>query len=177
MHALRRNTCAEVLNMSARTFLRRAEQLHAAIQIKKEQISCMRHTLTEFTISPDKERVSHTSTQSPVECAVIRVEELENQLETEIAHYFEVQQEITQAINRLESVCLCSILTKRYILFKPWSAIAEEIGVSEKWLYNQHNYALKKMEQILMTIGTPECNSDTGKLKTRDCLACSADKS
>ena len=163
--------------MRARAFLRRAEQLHAEIQIKKEQISCMRHALTEFTILLDKEHVSQNSKQSPVECAIIRVEELEHQLEKEIAHYSEVQREITQAINQLVSVSLRSILTKRYILYMPWSAIADEMGVSEKWLYNQHNYALKKMEQILMIMGTPEWNSDTGKLKTRDCLACSADKS
>ena len=124
--------------MRARTFLRRAEQLHAAIQIKREQIACMRQALTELTIPTDKERVSHTAELSPVESAIIRVEELEIQLEIEIAHYFNVQQEITQVINRLESVFFRSMLTKHYILFEPWSVIAEELGLSDKWLFNQH---------------------------------------
>ncbi len=135
--------------MKAKWFLQRAYNLHKEIEIKNEQIASIREALTSITVPTDKEHVSHTPESSPMANAISNIIELENAVEIETAHLIEVEREIIQVINQLDTSLTRSLMTKRYICFKSWDVILEELGVTEKWLFNRHSYALKEVESIL----------------------------
>ena len=146
--------------MKAKWFLQRAYNLQKEIEIKKEQIASIREALTNITVPTDKEHVSYTPESSPMANAISNIMELENAVEIETAYLVEVEREIIQVINQLDSSLTRSLMTKRYICFKSWNVILEELGVTDKWLFNRHSYALKEVERILESRIDPDPSAD-----------------
>ena len=142
--------------MEAKCFLARAYKLHRAIQIKKEQLASIRESLSSITNPIDKEHVSHTPDSSPMENVLISLLELENEVQNDIAHFVEIQKETVRVINQLKEPALRLILTKRYVCFKTWQVIADEMNTAEKQVFNQHNCALKRVEEILDSMKTAD---------------------
>ena len=141
--------------MEAKCFLSRAYKLHREIQIKKEQLASIRESLSSITNPIDKEHVSHTPDSSPMENALLSLIELENEVQNDAARFVEIQKETVRVINQLADPTLRLILSKRYVCFKTWQVIADEINLSEKRVFNQHNCGLKKVEEILDSMEIP----------------------
>ena len=57
--------------------------------------------------------------------------------------------EITNAVSRLEKPLYRAIFTARYINFKTWEEIAEELELDLRWVYRLNQRALGEMEKII----------------------------
>lgn len=61
-----------------------------------------------------------------------------------------IKSEITEAISQVENGLLRTLLFLRYIRFMPWEKVAEEIGMSARWVRTRmHSKALSEIEKII----------------------------
>ena len=83
-----------------------------------------------------------------VKCAGIIIE-LEKKINYEIDELIEVKNSILTCIQHLDSLDHCKVLELRYLRFRTWEQIAEELGFSKRWVYKLHGQALKKLDTII----------------------------
>lgn len=135
--------------MDAKEFLSRAFFLEQRIQSKQEQIAALRSLASRVTISYGNEPVSHTSNVTSLQDTVEKILEAENELNRQIDTLVDTKLEIGRVIDRVENIQFRLILEKRYLLFRPWDDIGEEMGYSVRWMQIKRREALNAVQEIL----------------------------
>ena len=135
--------------MDAKEFLSRAFFLEQRIQSKQEQIAALRSLASRVTISYGNEPVSHTRNVTSLQDTVEKILEAENELNRQIDTLVDTKLEIGRVIDRVENIQFRLILEKRYLLFRQWDDIGEEMGYSARWLQIRHHEALDEVQEIL----------------------------
>lgn len=135
--------------MDAKEFLSRAFFLEQRIQSKQEQIAALRSLASRVTISYGNEPVSHTRNVTSLQDTVEKILEAENELNRQIDTLVDTKLEIGRVIDRVENIQFRLILEKRYLLFRQWDDIGEEMGYSARWLQIRHREALNAVQEIL----------------------------
>ena len=59
-----------------------------------------------------------------------------------------ISREITQAVSKVDNPLYRTILTARYINFKTWEEIADDLEFNLRWLYRLHKRALESMNEV-----------------------------
>jgi DNA-directed RNA polymerase specialized sigma subunit len=80
-----------------------------------------------------------------MECILAKIADMSTEIEREIDELVDLKHEIAEAIYLVDNPELRALLELRYACFKPWSAIAEKLGYSERRVYELHGAALKKI--------------------------------
>ena len=135
--------------MDAKEFLSRAFFLEQRIQSKQEQIAALRSLASRVTISYGNEPVSHTRDVTSMQDTVAKILEAESELNRQIDELVDTKLEISRVIDRVENIQFRLILEKRYLLFRPWDDIGEEMGYSVRWMQIKRREALNAVQEIL----------------------------
>ena len=135
--------------MDAKEFLSRAFFLEQRIQSKQEQIAALRSLASRVTISYGNEPVSHTRDVTSMQDTVAKILEAESELNRQIDELVDVKLEIGRVIDRVDNIQFRLILEKRYLLFRPWDDIGEEMGYSVRWMQIKRREALNAVQEIL----------------------------
>lgn len=88
------------------------------------------------------------STGNSTENKMIRYADYSKQLTDKINCLLEINKEIVETISKVDDTTLRCILTARYINFKTWEAISNDLNIDLRWIYRLHNRALSAIEKI-----------------------------
>ena len=58
--------------------------------------------------------------------------------------------EITEAVSLVDDAALRTLLTARYINFKTWEQVAEDMELDERWIYRLRKKAMAELEKVLI---------------------------
>ena len=131
--------------MSAKEYLSQAMYIDQRINSKLEQVMTLRETATKATATlSDMPRSDSPNLQS-MENTIVKIVDLENEINRDIDRLVDLKAEVRQMIAALENPEQQLILELRYLCFKQWSAIMEEMGISETSVYRIHGEALKNI--------------------------------
>ena len=131
--------------MSAKEYLSQAMYIDQRINSKLEQVMTLRDTATKATATlSDMPRSDSPNLQS-MENTIVKIVDLENEINRDIDRLVDLKAEVRQLIAALENPEQQLILELRYLCFKQWSAIMEEMGISETSVYRIHGEALKNI--------------------------------
>ena len=131
--------------MSAKEYLSQAMYIDQRINSKLEQVMTLRETATKATATlSDMPRSDSPNLQS-MENTIVKIVDLENEINRDIDRLVDLKAEVRQLIAALENPEQQLILELRYLCFKHWSAIMEEMGISETSVYRIHGEALKNI--------------------------------
>lgn len=83
------------------------------------------------------------SNESPVEKRVELIIRLKNKLEKRKQKAIEEMEKIEQYLSTIEDIEIRLIFYKRYLDFKSWDEIADELYMSERSVYRKHRNFLK----------------------------------
>ena len=83
-----------------------------------------------------------------MENTVIRIMEMEDELNRQIDELVDKKQEIAEVISRIEDVSVRVILEKRYLAFLPWDRIASDMGYSIRWTLAKHEKGIEEVEEL-----------------------------
>ena len=61
-----------------------------------------------------------------------------------------ISMEITEVISKLDNAVYRAMLTARYINFKTWEEIAEDMEMDLRWIYRMRKKAIAQVEVFLM---------------------------
>ncbi len=131
--------------MNAKHYLRQGYRLNERIKDKQERLEKYKELAVSVSaIDYSKDRVQGgMNSSSPYENKVIKIVDLEAEIERDIKNLCKLQIEISNAIDAVEDVNCSLILSKRYLLMKTWEQIAEDMNYSVVQIHRLHKKALQ----------------------------------
>ncbi|NCC14343.1 MAG: DUF1492 domain-containing protein, partial [Spirochaetia bacterium] len=128
--------------MNAKEYLSQAWYLDKRIKTKERQLDWLRSHAVY--VSPKLSEVPKAPSikRSPVEEAVVRITELEQEINTSIARLMQLKVEIADAIRSVNSMECETLLEMRYLAFLAWDQIASQLNYSQDYVYHLHRKAL-----------------------------------
>ena len=138
--------------MTAKEYLSQIQQIELRIQQQKETLEMLRYAATSTTARIDTIKVQSSSNHDRIGEAVVKMADLENKIQEEIADAFYRKHEILNQIQGLNKSLYISILFKRYLQFIRFEDIAEELSYSYQYIVEMHGKALKAFEKKYQNI-------------------------
>lgn len=132
--------------MDAKQFLNQAYLMREFIAIREEQLSHLRDRADQITPKPDITGVhKNNSYGEGVENILCQIVDLEAEITEDIGRMVEYMKQIKAAIATVDDVTLRILLEMRYLNFKTWDDIADELYYSKRSIYRIHNQAIEKI--------------------------------
>jgi len=133
--------------MTAKKFLSEAYQIDQRINSKLEQVQSLRSLATKATstLSGNSEKSSNRNIHR-MEDIIIKITELEDEINVEIDRLVDVKRDVMKAIERVPTFSYRTLLELRYVCCKTWEEIAVEMSYTMRWVYIIHERALKEVK-------------------------------
>ena len=131
--------------MTAKEYLGQAYRLDQRINSKLEQVLSLRELTTKATATMSDMPGGGSRNVYKMQDIIGKIVDLENEINRDIDRLVDLKAEVRQLIAALENPEQQLILELRYLCFKQWSAIMEEMGISETSVYRIHGEALKNI--------------------------------
>ena len=129
--------------MKTKEYLSQTWYLDKRIKTKERQLDWLRsHAAYVSPRISDEPKVSVSGRRSPVEEAVVRITELETEINNSIANLMMLKQEIGKAIKSVNNMECETLLEMRYLSFLSWEQIAAQLNYSQDYIYHLHRKAL-----------------------------------
>lgn len=133
--------------MTAKEFLKQAYRLNELINSDLEELQNLRELSRSVSSPVLEEKVSRTKcTDPPFEKYVIRIVDLEQQIQHEVERLIKLKSDIREAINQMENVDEKLLLRYRYINFLNWEEICVNLNVSMRTVHRLHSSALQHLK-------------------------------
>jgi len=132
--------------MNAKAYLSQAFRLDQQINSKLEQVSALRQLATKATASIHAERVSGTKQRSPLENAVVKLIDLEHEINGDIDRLVDLKRELNGFISGMENHAYKMVLELRYLSSNTWEEVADVMGYDLRWIYRLHGKALAEAQ-------------------------------
>lgn len=132
--------------MTAKEYLKQLKTLDNMINAKLLERERIRALATKVT-SNLSERVQGSGSGG-IENTVIKITELEIQINADIDKLVDLKAEATQIIDSLEDNKHKVVLSMYYVSNLTFEQVAENTDISSRWVRKIHGKALKKFEEI-----------------------------
>lgn len=133
--------------MTAKEYMKQAKILLRRIDRKQKEADALRQKLS-LPKSPAYSDMPKTVSpaQNEIEIGVAKIISLEEEILVFRTELDSMVAEVNNNISKLDNSDMRDLLTKRYVEFKDWIIIAEEMGYSEPSCYRLHREALSLMK-------------------------------
>ena len=135
--------------MTAKEYLSQAFRLDQRINSKLEQVSRLRNMAVKATGSFQAERISGTSQHSPMESAVVKLIDLEYEINDDIDRLVDLKREMASLVEKIADPSYRVLLELRYLGCSRWEDIAFKMGYDLRWVYRLHGRALKEADLVM----------------------------
>jgi DNA-directed RNA polymerase specialized sigma subunit len=133
--------------MTAKEFLKQAYRLNELINSDLEELQGLRDLSRSISSPVLEEKVSGTkNTDPPFVKYVVRIVDLEKQIQQEVDRLVKLKTDIREAVNRMENVDEKLLLRYRYINFLNWEEICVNLNVSMRTVHRLHSSALHHLK-------------------------------
>ena len=132
--------------MTVKEYFNQAYQLDARINSKIEQVSRLHELATKATSTLSDMPGSATRNTHRMEDTIIKIIDLENEINKEIDRLIDLKTEMTRVISSVQNMEYQRLLELRYLCFRSWKQIADEMGYSKQHIFRLHNEALEKVD-------------------------------
>ena len=134
--------------MKIKEYLMQAYRIDPRINSKLEQIAALHDLATKATVTYSDMPKSPNRSGSKIEDAIIKIMDLEDEINRDIDKLVDLKTDITHLIKNLDSHEHQIILEQRYLYFKPWEQIAVDMGYSIQHTFRLHDAALTELERF-----------------------------
>lgn len=134
----------------AKAYLKRIRLYDSHINNKMEELERLKAMVTKITQTLREDAGGGSRSQDKIGDAVSRIVDLQVELNAEIDRYIDSKAEICNALNKIQKQRYFDVLYKRYVLFKTWQQIADDMGYADvRSVYLLHGRALQAFNKIL----------------------------
>lgn len=135
--------------MEAREYLERVLDIDERIKNKMLEKEQWRSIAECTTVTSEGERVQSSGSLHKMEDAVIKITEIEDEIDEMIKQLINIKQEIIKTIDKVEDTYSYSILHKRYVQNKSIEDIQEEKKISQSTVERKFKEAYDAIQKIL----------------------------
>ena len=129
----------------AKKYLSQAFGLNQRIESKLGQIEDLHDLATKATVTYSDMPKSPNRDVSRMEDAIIKIIDLENEINQDMMKLVELKKDIIRRIKAVESAALQTILELRYLSYMRWEEIAIELGYGIDNVFRLHRNALDEI--------------------------------
>ena len=132
--------------MKTKEYLQQAYYLDQAINDNLNTLRALKikaKALSNLDIS--KEAVQGRKRQNRIADTIPQIIDLEEQIKAKIEEQIKVKQDIEKSISKIKDIKSRTVLTKRYMHFKPWEQIAEDLNKSLSRIFDLHGKGIKSI--------------------------------
>lgn len=132
--------------MTAKMYLKQIEIMDQRINSKLAVLESLKAMATKTTSTISDMVVSKTRNNQAMEDTIVRIMEMQEQINRDIDRLVALKQEILGKIQEISDPRMQAILEMRYICRKSWVEIAYELHYSDSKIFKLHNQALKEIK-------------------------------
>ncbi len=132
--------------MNAKEYLSQAFRLDQKINSKLEQVSKLRNLSMKASGLRLAERISGTKEHSLMESALVKMIDLEYEINADIDRLVDLKREMATLIERVNDPSQRLLLEMRYLCGNTWEDIAQKMGYDLRWVYRLHGKALQEFD-------------------------------
>jgi DNA-directed RNA polymerase specialized sigma subunit len=137
--------------MNAKEYLSQANWLDQMIDSKLEQLETLKSLSMKVTSSFTKEKICGGNIEiSKMESTIVKVIDLENEINDDIDRLVDLKKDIQDTINRMDDINQQLLLELRYLSSKGWDEIASIMRYDPRTVFRIHGKALKEFERMKM---------------------------
>lgn len=130
-------------------YLQQIRLYDSRISIKLEELQRLKEMVLRITPTLKDDVVSGEGNQDKLSDAVAKIVDLEVEINRDVDRYVNAKQEISATLGKLTDPDQLRVLHMRYVQYKTWEQIANEMGFSYRWVCTIHGRALQEIEKIL----------------------------
>lgn len=134
--------------MNAKEFFQRNYHLEQRVNSRLRRFSDLRQLAGQVTSSLGREPVSGSADVHKLDGTIAKIVDMEREINEEIDRLVDAKREAMAVIRQVEHPDQQLVLEFRYLDFKSWPSIAEEMGLSPRWVQTLHERALAAVENI-----------------------------
>ncbi len=135
--------------MTAKEYLSQAYKIDDDINSKLEQIASLRELATKATTVISDMPGSPNRNLHKMEDAIVKLTDLEAELNEDINRLATMKVDITRMIKRVSNRQERNVLEKRYLCYETWEQISVDMGYSIQHTFRIHDLGLQKIEGFL----------------------------
>lgn len=128
--------------MTTKEYLAQAYRIDQRINSKLEQIVSLRELATKATSTLSDTPPSGTRNVHSMEGIIVKMMELENEINSDIDLLIDLKKEIMSIIKSINNPEQQTLLELRYLCFKTWEQIAVDMRYSIQNAYKVHDRAV-----------------------------------
>nr|DAH84028.1 MAG TPA: Protein of unknown function (DUF1492) [Caudoviricetes sp.] len=136
--------------MNAKEFFQRNYYLEQRVNSRLRRLSDLRQLAGRVMSSLGREPVSGSADVHKLDGTIAKIVDMECEINEDIDHLVDAKRETMSVIRQVEHPDQQLVLELRYLDFKSWPAIAEEMGLSPRWVQTLHERALAAVENIFL---------------------------
>lgn len=139
--------------IDAKRYLQQVKQCDMRIKIKMEDLEQLKAFTTKVTSTLSDVSVSGTKNNDKLGDAIVRIIELQNDINCEIDRFVDLKKEVCAVLDKVSNEDQYNVLYKRYILHHTLVRIAADMNYSYRGICKLHGRALQAVERILKVEG------------------------
>lgn len=131
--------------MTAKEYLNQAYWLDRRIDSKLEQLSALKDMATKTTSVMSDDVVSHTRNVHSIQDVIAKIIDMQAEINADIDQLVDLKREIMQVVKAVQNPEHQTLLELRYLCFKSWEDVAEELGYNVRHIYRLHDEAVEQI--------------------------------
>ena len=135
--------------MTAKEYLNQAYRIDQRVNSKLHQVASLRDLATRATSTLGTEPVSGTRNVHRLEDTIDKIIDLENEINSDIDRLVDLKRYVMETIGKVQDPNCQMLLELRYLSFKSWDEIADEMHFTSRWVHILHSKALAAVDKIL----------------------------
>jgi len=139
--------------MIAKEYLMQVNKIDKDIDLKLEQLDSLYALATKATTVLSDMPKNHGSSECRMEDTIVKIIDLENEINDEIDHLVDLKKQIKDMIRSMDDVDYRLILESRYVCGLQWKDISKLVGYERRYLFKLHDKALLEVQSKLDTPG------------------------
>ena len=132
--------------MTPKEFLQQIRSADRLIDSKLKQLECLRDETTRTSSMISDMPRSDSPNLQRMESTIVKLLDLEAEINADIDRLVDMKRVARDAINALSNADQRLVLELRYLCYKTWPWIADELGFSISNVYRLHDNALKNIQ-------------------------------
>ena len=128
--------------MTAKEYLSQAFYLDTQITEKLHQLDQLRSMSSNITAKVSDMPRSSSPNPHSMEDTILKIVDMSRALDSEIDALVDLKKEIKGVIDAVQNDEYRTLLTMRYLSFRPWKYISETMHYDDKYVFEVHGKAL-----------------------------------
>ena len=134
--------------MKSKEFLKRIAKMDSLINNKLVELEQWKALAMGVTVATEGERVQSSGNKQRMADAINRYIDLEEEINQRIDEFIDVKKQVVRIIEQLPAAEY-DVLHRRYVQYKEYYEIADDMRKSKSWVTSVHGRALTNVQKII----------------------------